>query len=220
MGSSARRPILYVEGGDDEHSIIHLLQRHGVDMSEGRRPFEIYRSGGVESLLAVMTDAVRAAANLTIGFVLDIDVQLTDRWSAVRSRLVDAGLSPPEQCPGGGYIGRVPEYRQGVGVGVWMMPDCGRDRGRLEHLLHTLVPAGDRLWPHALQATGEARGLGAAFAEVDREKAVLHCWLAWQEDPGLPFGTAIKAKYLGHDSPEARAFLGWIRQLFAVSPAR
>jgi len=33
-------------------------------------------------------------------------------------------------------------------------------------------------------------------------KSALHTWLAWQAEPGLPPGTAIKAQMLRHDSPD------------------
>lgn len=94
------------------------------------------------------------------------------------------------------------------------MPDNQRDPGKLEDLLRTLVPTGDTLYEHAEHSTDEAVGRGAQFAENDRIKATLHCWLAWQESPGLPYGTAIKAKFLNTDSPAAQKFMGWFRQLY------
>jgi hypothetical protein len=45
-------------------------------------------------------------------------------------------------------------------------------------------------------------------------KARIHTWLSWQENPGLPFGTAITAAYLSHDSPEALKFVAWFKKLF------
>ncbi len=58
---------------------------------------------------------------------------------------------------------------------------------------------------------------GAAFPEAKRLKAVLHTWLAWQERPGVPYGLAIKARYFGHDSPAARAFVEWFRRVFGAN---
>lgn len=96
------------------------------------------------------------------------------------------------------------------------MPDCRTDEGTLEYLLKTLVARGDPLWPHAEAYTDEATARGARFSETDRRKAITHCWLAWQEKPGLPFGTAITARYLNHDSPEALAFLAWLGRLYSI----
>ena len=116
------------------------------------------------------------------------------------------------ECPIAGYIDQLPSYPHPFGI--WMMPDCRRDHGKLEHLLETLIPKGDVLWPHADASTSKAAELGARFR--DHEKARIHCWLAWQEEPGKPFGTAITAKFLGHDSPEAIAFLRWLGRLFQL----
>lgn len=213
-------PTLHVEGKNDKFTIAELLQRHGVNMSEGERPFNIIipknahtGAEGVEPLLETMADAIRNATDRPIGFVLDVDIEMGDRWNAVVGQLRKAGLTPPVACPSTGYVDRVPDYPHPVGV--WLMPDCLSDHGKLEHLIHTLIPPDDRAWPHAKESTESAkRDWGAAFKDVDRAKAEIHCWLAWQNEPGVPFGTAIRANFLRHDSPEALAFLRWLRNLF------
>ena len=219
MSHSRAIPTLHVEGRDDLYTIAELLRRHGVDMSEPKRPFTILPAKdpatsveGVGPLLANMADAIRNATDRPVGFVLDVDVKTGDRWSAVSAKLKAAGVVPPGTCPPNGYFGQVPGYPHRVGV--WMMPDCVKDHGKLEHLLETLMPANDPVWPLAETSTDQAKKLGAGFRDVDRQKAVVHCWLAWQKDPGVPFGTAINAKFLGCDSPEARAFVRWLRDLY------
>ena len=72
----------------------------------------------------------------------------------------------------------------------------------------------DALFPIAETSTAEARRHGAEFPEADHRKAVLHAWLAWQQSPGLPYGTAIKAGFFRDDSPAALAFVDWYRRLF------
>jgi hypothetical protein len=71
-----------------------------------------------------------------------------------------------------------------------------------------------RLLLLARAATRGAVSLGAAFGKARRRKAVLHAWLAWQPKPGLPYGTAITARYLGHDSPAALGFVEWFQRVF------
>lgn len=214
-------PTLHVEGKDDLYTIAELLRRHGIDMSEANRPLQINiardpttNAEGVTPLLASMSDAIRNATDRPIGFVLDADVDLADRWSAVCGQLRLSGLTPPSTCPVDGYFGQVPNYPHQAGV--WLMPDCISDHGKLEHLLKTLVPAGDPLWPHADSSTNQAKALGALFSDSARDKAQLHCWLAWQSEPGVPYGTAINAQFFGHDSPEARSFVRWLRTLFSL----
>lgn len=55
---------------------------------------------------------------------------------------------------------------------------------------------------------------GAPLSPKDRLKGVLHAWLAWQEQPGMPFGTGITTRAFQADSPEALTFVGWFRRLF------
>ena len=147
--------------------------------------------------------------------MLDIDVPLKDRWAQVRHRLVQAEVNAPDPCPSAGFLGR----RQGYpsDVGVWLMPDCTTDGGTLEDLLETLIPERNKLWPHAQNCTDKAKKLGAEFRHAYHEKANIHCWLAWQKDPGLPFGTAINARFFQHDSPQAMAFLRWLKRLFGLT---
>jgi hypothetical protein len=52
------------------------------------------------------------------------------------------------------------------------------------------------------------------FSDAARPKAVIHTWLAWQDVPGKPLGTAITARYLDAGVSEVNDFIAWLRQLF------
>ena len=93
------------------------------------------------------------------------------------------------------------------------MPD-NSSPGILEDFLSRLVPREDTIWDHAGEVVAEARRFGARCREVDHLKSSLHTWLAWQEDPGLPFGTALRAQVFRHDSEDALRFVAWFRRLF------
>ena len=111
-------------------------------------------------------------------------------------------------------MGKSQAYR--TRVGVWLMPDNQRI-GTLEDFLRTLVEDADSLLPHAQESTTQAKKThGADFRDMDEQKAVLHAWLAWQEVPGLPYGTAIRARYFRQDSPVAERFVAWFRRLFKL----
>jgi hypothetical protein len=91
------------------------------------------------------------------------------------------------------------------------MPD-NSSKGILEDFLRFLVPKGDVLLPYAeetVQGLPEKR-----FSENDRPKALIHTWLAWQGDPGRPFGQAITARFLQPDVKEAAVFVEWLKSLF------
>ena len=79
---------------------------------------------------------------------------------------------------------------------------------------------GDLLFDYARESTENARAHGARYPEAVGEtmKAVLHTWLAWQEEPGLPYGTAIRAAVFRHDSEVAECFVRWFRRVFEAVP--
>ena len=90
------------------------------------------------------------------------------------------------------------------------------DTGKLEDLVATLVPPQDALIGYAGTATEQAYALDPRFKLQDRLKAILHCWLAWQPEPGFPFGMALKAHFLRHDSAIALRFVAWFKRLYAL----
>ena len=214
--------ILWVEGKDDLHAIGHLLRRHGVDLE--RIPVEIKTpgdsedepageepAGGNDPLLEGMQTAVMTSTGRSAGFILDADEVAQDRWRAVCSRLEKVGLTPPNEIPESGYVDHAGAYQ--ARVGVWLMPD-NRRSGALEEFLQDLVASGDSVLQVAEESTDLAKGRGAPFPDSKRSKAVLHAWLAWQERPGLPYGSAICARYFRHDSPGALAFVEWFKSVF------
>ena len=211
MTESLRRA-LFVEGQDDLHALRHLLLRRGVQLDD----ITMEKRGGATGMLSAIAPEVRARTGRVIGFVIDANDQPTDRWRAVANRLrqvrVDGDGEPPSEH---GFIGESAYY--GTRVGVWLMPDNLRP-GAIENFLRDLIASDDTLFGLATEATRRARELGASFKRGDRRKAELHSWLAWQKEPGRPYGTAIKARYFGDASPAADRFLDWFCELFGVDP--
>ena len=54
------------------------------------------------------------------------------------------------------------------------------------------------------------------FKDVHKTKAVIHTWLAWQDEPGPQLHEAVKHRVLDPKKPESRAFVDWFRRLFGV----
>ena len=225
MATGSERSVLRVEGPDDLHVVRHVLVSHGLRHGESAwfPSFMIAGDGagvpgdGRTALLRGVRTAVRLSEGKAVGFVLDADDSVENTWRAIADRLERAGVAPPPAMPPEGFVGESGEYR--ARVGVWLMPDNrqegDRGEGTLEGFLETLVREADPLLPHAREATARAKTEhGARYSDRDARKAVLHAWLAWQKEPGLPYGTAIKARYFRHDSPAARSFVDWFRRVF------
>lgn len=218
MPRSLERSKLHVEGQDDQYSIINILIRHGIDYDAKPWPAvypELEKIGGVQELLEGMELAIRLSGGRVIGFVLDADTPLRDRWQAVCARLIKVGVQNiPPNPPPDGFIGESTDYHSRVGV--WLMPDNQQD-GTLESFLQALIGAGDPLINHAEASTDAALQLGARFSATDHIKAIIHAWLAWQKVPGLPYGSAIRAQYFRHDSLAALKFVTWFKQLYQIN---
>ncbi len=209
---------LYVEGRDDRHVILHLAKGlDAVEKPEGPG-VEIDECEGDGADLRAMSVAVKAAAgneSAAVGFVLDADKTVDQRWRQVCGVLEPLGSQLgdlPKDAPKDGFIRELPGL--GVRLGVWIMPDNRTNFGKLEDLVAALVPDGDALFVHSQQSTAAAARIERRFSEPDWRKAELHCWLAWQEHPGLPYGAAINAKYLQAGKPAAKSFLDWYTRLF------
>ena len=169
--------------------------------------------GGKPDLLEGVETAVSVSNNQSIGFVLDANSSIQDAWKAISSRLHRVGVATPDAIPREGFVGEAEQYR--ARVGVWITPD-NRSEGNLEHFLRDLVEESDPSFPYARESTIHAKELGARFADNDADKAVLHTWLAWQQVPGLPYGTAMRGRFFRDDSPAAQAFVTWFREVFNI----
>lgn len=202
---------LLVEGEDDRWSVIRLLERNGINCDKDVTPQMpyIHNATGYVPLLDSLVVSVKSFERL--GVIIDADIRPTNRWSQLQGRFRAAGVTlPADPAPSGVIVeGLLPRSN----VGVWLMPDNSRP-GALEHFLADLVPNGDACWPYAEEATKEAQSRNAPFPSDAFMKARIYTWLAWREEPGLPFGIALTAKYFRCDSRAALAFISWFQRLF------
>jgi len=204
---------LLVEGPDDKWSVINLMMRHNIDWEswteqDPKLP-HVYDCGGIDPLLNLVNTSAKSQPCL--GILIDTNDNPANRWQQIKYRLSNTGISLPDNPEPDGFI--APGFNPNWKVGVWIMPDNSL-AGKLEDFLVTLVPSGDSCWSYADEATEKAKNLGAGFSDNDHIKARIHTWLAWQEEPGKPFGTAITAAYFNHDSPVALKFVAWFKKLF------
>lgn len=208
-----QRTIIRVEGTNDLHTIAVLLQLHAFQMEKLPRDVEIEEKKGKAPLLDTIGTAIKASTGQAVGFVIDADTDVSATWAAVRLQIEGAiGKTPklPKECPRKGSVIDIADLKSRVGVWIW--PD-NTNPGILEDFLQGLVTASDPVLPIAESATNDAKKAGARFKSAYHRKAVVHAWLAWQKEPGRPFGVALKAKYFDHNAPFATAFVGWVRRL-------
>jgi hypothetical protein len=218
--------ILFVEGIDDQHTIWAICQHLKVDETftvivpdgAGKIPNKKTRQnelGGIDNVLkATQLNLIAGSSAVErIGIVIDADEDLNARWQSVASILGKAGYKNLPALPNSD--GTIIKQDFLPTFGVWIMPDNKIERGYLETFLTFLVPDNNKSWQHAKISVDALEEKPFIKTNVDHTtKAEIHTFLAWQEEPGKPFGQAITAKYLQADNPQCKKFVEWLKYLF------
>lgn len=209
----AIRKILLVEGKDDENSIKHIWKSYALEIV-----FQIKNKEGIEGVLEETDSSlVDASDDLCLGIVIDADQDLSARWHQIRHILQTARYQNIPTMPDAN--GTIIQEQYKPTFGFWIMPDNVTDRGMLEDFLAFLVPDKEtnKTWLAAEKCSQQILAeveQEKRFSEIHLSKAKIHAYLAWQEEPGKPFGLALTAKYLQPLNPHCETFVGWLKRLF------
>ena len=204
--------ILLVEGPDDKHVIRCICAKLCIQFTASIKPL-----GGARGVLSAIPRELEAGTGQgrVVGVIVDANADLAGRWQAVGDRFRAAGYYsfPCNPVPTGTILPS-PTGTALPRAGVWVWPN-NKDCGELEDFLRGLVPPGDQLLPFAervVRCLPEQR-----FKDGEREKAAIHTWLAWQSNPGRPYGTAITAGFLDAKADQAGSLVKWMQCLFCAS---
>jgi hypothetical protein len=203
--------VLMVEGPDDEHVVKHICGQHQLGNIDEIKPYD-----GKQTLLDAIPVRLKGSDILALGILLDADTDLMATWQGILDRLRSAGYKtvPDKPIPEGTVI-NAPLESLLPKIGVWLMPD-NQMSGILENFLHFLIPVDEEntaLRKYAENAIQNIPG-NRRFTDLKRPKALIHTWLAWQEEPGKPLGIAVKARYLDSQLPVGQQFANWLRRTF------
>lgn len=204
----AVKRLLVVEGADDLHVILHLMARRSFEPK-----FDVVEQKGISGLLKQIPIYLKPGTEIEkFEILVDADVNVSRRWQSIRDVLTRLGYEnlPMQPDP----AGTIASHEDLPRVGVWIMPDNAAS-GALEDFMRFLVPPGDPLIGRAQACLDGIPLADRRFAETHKAKALIHTWLAWQEDPGSPFGVAITKRYFEVDGPHVAAFLAWLTRVFA-----
>ena len=202
--------ILLVEGPNDEHVMKHICGNRNVPVLDEVKPL-----GNVESLIEAFPVQLKAAGEGdVVGIVADADIDLGRRWQSIHDALVGVGYeSVPDQPVAEGTILDAPADRVLPRAGVWLMPD-NRTRGIMEDFLQFLVPLPSRLFDHVQKSVASISPADRRFRDAKESKAIIHTWLAWQKEPGMPLGRAISARFLDANVGQVDVLVSWLMRLF------
>lgn len=206
----AARKVLLVEGKDDEHVLKHISGNCG-----GPRFDQVISHEGKSSLLDAIQVHLKAEGDTAIaGIVIDADTDLSARWQSLRDRLINLGYTSVPKTPDKeGTIIDAPAGAFLPRVGIWIMPD-NQTEGILEDFLRFLVPDASPLFAHVTECVATIPSGERRFGPAAEPKVLIHTWLAWQEEPGRPMGTAITARYLDPSVRQVDTLIAWLKKLF------
>ncbi len=200
--------VLLVEGRDDCHVVMSLCAAHRVPET-----FGIYSCGSDQQVLKRLNALIsQPDPPTTVGVVLDADrPEIATRWQSVRGKLRRYPYVFPAKPERRGTILEAIDHRPRLGF--WLMPDNERS-GMLEDFCLDLAEPEARAFAGDCVAEARAKGV-TSFKEAHHPKAVVHTYLAWQDEPGRPLGQAITTQALRPDSELSSRFCAWLRELFS-----
>jgi len=230
LSKAKRKNYLFVEGSEDKHVFIHLLNSHGITTPDPAKRehfkdrdehFGIKVCGSITELLTAFRVELKGDIdNKRYGIVIDADADdnidtdtgITVNWRRLLNILNNSGYSNLPLIPDDNGV-KIKQDGLLPVVGIWVMPN-NKLPGAIEDFVSFLGPEHDELWPIAESACKQAISVKCNFRPTYTMKAHLHTWLAWQEEPGTPMGQAITKKYVNADAPHALRFIAWFRNVF------
>jgi hypothetical protein len=113
----------------------------------------------------------------------------------------------------------IPQEEELPRIGLWLMPN-NTDKGMLEDFLMEMVDYPDNEGACIKLAkdcvTDAVNEKCASFRKPHFSKAVIHTYLAWQDEPGDALALSITQGKLNSNAPIARKFLTWLTTVFEI----
>ncbi|MBL7814258.1 MAG: hypothetical protein JNL70_04555 [Saprospiraceae bacterium] len=207
---------LIVEG-KDYFFIGTLCRKHfglPIGFTEKTKNQFLKGGGGFDQTLDTFLAAFDSADLTNIGLIVDADFgTIESRFAKIivaLSRKLNYDFSKYQLDTEGVFIDEIGLPT----IGIWIMPD-NTNSGYIEHFVENLIDENDDLLPIAKETIDNM--MTQPYCRITgykRQKAIIHSWLAWQETPGLPFGSALEAGYLKHEKDSLKSFLKWIEAVF------
>ncbi len=199
----------------------HLPNPKGYPTKEILKQKEFFKpANGYANVPRLVSATLKIEGLTNLGIIVDAnEIGVGSRWDAIKNRLSEkfgkevlANLSPKS----GGVVIR----KEGVPltVGVWIMPD-NESYGYLEHFLENMLPPDGKteLWDYIRMTLKDLQSQKfCEFEEKAYQKALVRTWLAWQQEPGLSFGTALTKGYFNPNAESVKPFLEWISNTFEL----
>jgi hypothetical protein len=97
-------------------------------------------------------------------------------------------------------------------IGFWLMPD-NKKSGMIEDFCAEMAEPNALAFAKECVEGAKQRGL-SSYKDVHTSKAIIHTYLAWQDEPGRPLGQAVSMQALKPHTLIAIRFVEWLNRLF------
>ena len=203
--------LLIVEGKDDKHVMLALR-----DKLQLKGTYDVEDKGDDHKLLKSIEAELIAPGRKCLGIVMDKDTDNPDknknRWEQIKAILTPLSYNVPESAPSSGAVLPSPELGF-ARVGIWLMPN-NQNSGMLEDFMRQLIVPDDDCLLFAEETLKELEKREIQrYKKVHRAKALMHTWIAWQDQPGIPLGQST-TRYLTTDTALCQQFAAWLNRLF------
>ncbi len=219
-GKNSYENLLLVEGATEKRAIPELIEANGISWEISKGKFIVYiddYAGGDSKIVkpAVISNELNVANRQALGLIVDADNNCLDRWKSIRNACIIFIPDLPQELPPQGLVHNTfTKNGKPVKFGVWIMPD-NKTGGMLETFLAYLVKdESEALWQYSQEVVLEAKNKGANYKPTHVDKANIHSWLAWQDEPGSQLHIAVKKKILDPQHPKAQIFINWFKDLY------
>jgi len=197
--------VLLVEGINDCHVVMSLCEAFNV--TEGL--FGIYQCESDDGVLKRLDALIAGYGDpKVIGVVLDNDKP--GRWQSIENIVKKYSYQFPKKPDVNGTC------IQGIDdepkLGFWLMPN-NQNSGMLEDFCAELAEPESLTFARECVEQAQQKKL-TTFKQVHQSKAIVHTYLAWQDEPGYPLGKAITSQALLSNRSIATSFTDWLIRLF------
>lgn len=199
--------VLLVEGKNDCHVVLALCKFHNVP-----EVFGIHECENDEGVLRRLNALIPSPEPpKTIGVILDADnPNVLSRWRQIKAKINDHGYRFPDKPDQEGTI--LQGNSDKPTVGIWLMPN-NQDPGMLEDFLLDMADS-DAISIANNCIENAQKAQVTYFKAQHYSKALVHTYLAWQDEPGKPLGQSITSHVLQPQTEIAQLFVNWLIKLF------
>jgi hypothetical protein len=198
--------MILVEGENDQHFLYNLCQKVNFNPV-----FKVEKVGSLEKAIYRFATDLKGNRQQPLGLIVDADMNLEKRQS---ENIKEVGKYYTIQKKDFTKTGLIIQPALEQKFGVWIWPDNEKN-GILEDLYLQLVQDGDLLLGEAKRVVGNLPNIEPIrFRPQHISKAIVHSWLAWQDNPGAPIGASLQRSNIDLSKPIIQNFKNWLKNLY------